>query len=118
MTDLTVRETAARAIYETEPLPGLRTWDALVAESDEWPDGLARVETKRRHEQADAALAAVAAHDGLAEVLRRHRPIAAGDNVHESWVECSGCDETAADIERFIAAHLVDVVRAWIKGQG
>lgn len=108
-----MRETAARAIYETEPLPGVPTWDMLASESDEWPLSLARVETKRRHSQADAVLAAVADHDGLAEVLRGHQERETTMKGRRPILLCECGHELHFSAEAE-AAHLADVVRAWM----
>jgi microsomal dipeptidase-like Zn-dependent dipeptidase len=99
MSDLSVRETAARAAQKI--LPGA--------------PGIAR-------NVSDAVLAAVADHDGLAGVLRGHRIVLRlylGGYRREftcacaaSWIADGWSQETQPDL----AAHLADVVRAWLKG--
>jgi hypothetical protein len=104
MSEPSVRETAARAY--TEHLIGWAMAD------NEWEAARSSTEVAAM----GAALAAVAAHDGLADVLGRHQPMRAGDDAGRRWVECSGCDETTTDLDRF-TAHLADVVRAWLRGE-
>jgi len=70
---------------------------------------------------AAAVLAAVAADDGLVEVLR--------GVLSEHVIECTGCGEVSCracrdqgwmswqDYHRHLATHLAAVVRAWLTGQ-
>lgn len=96
MSELSVREMAAWAVRETVRLNERATW----------------------LDTADAVLAAVAAHDGLAEVLREHgrdHTAVVGDDL---W--CATCDRIighADHREDHHAAHLADVVRAWLRGE-
>jgi hypothetical protein len=79
--ELSVRETAARALGERFAVP------------IEWAD-------------VDAVLAAVADHDGLAVVLAQHRECVCG---------CGTCDRCPPMEAHTYAAHLADVVRAWLR---
>jgi histidine triad (HIT) family protein len=59
----------------------------------------------------DAALAAVADHDGLAPLLRAH--------TYHEWAQdcrCRIAGDDAMDGDDW-AAHLADVVRAWLRGE-
>lgn len=93
-TDMSVRETVARALFDTT------TYNRWAAHDQE---------TVGR--AADAVLAAVAAHDGLAPLLRAH--------TYHNWVQdcrCRIAGDDAMDGDDW-AAHLADVVRAWLRGE-
>lgn len=63
-----------------------------------------------RGKVTDAVLAAVAAHDGLAPLLRAH--------TYHEWAQdcrCRIAGDDAMDGDDW-AAHLADVVRAWLRG--
>lgn len=97
MTDLSPRETAARALH------GLRCEHDLAGqecthEPTAWYTG--------EMLEADAVLAAVAAHDGLAEVLRAHQERVTTVRDRRPVLLCE-CGQAEAD-------HLADVVRAWM----
>jgi histidine triad (HIT) family protein len=72
----------------------------------------------------DAALAAVADHDGLAEVLRKHVHSFDESDWHIDYgCRCgerysrSGLDWGQEPCHDEHAAHLADVVRAWLRGE-
>lgn len=125
MTDLSPRETAARALhpraFDPNAWPPIHFGQSL----DE-----ARAEAKTEAlEDAARVLAAVAALDGLAEVLRAHTAWSTtGPHENDTWcVTCYDCCATLAtygpedlhhreesDFDDLFADHLADVVRAWM----
>lgn len=117
MTDLSLRETAARALWEHDhwhPAPAFSTGDPYVDDS--------------YYCRGEDVLAAVAAHDGLAEVLSEHGGVQ-WDEDDGVWSWRCSCDAVLFGSEgapafltvpgvKFLtlahAAHLADVVRAWL----
>lgn len=97
----------------------LAAHDAEVAEgarADSWPEGLARMASavaavtpctcSAQRQRADAALAALAEADGLAEVIRAEMAKGSYQMLpNELPYESS-------------ARGVADVVRAWVRGQG
>lgn len=117
MTDLSPRETAARALWIAEQesdrnrAAAARYWDQA-----DLSDAVIPRPTYRH--QAASALAAVAAHDGLADALRGHSPVL---STHPTThiVCCDDCEWVAPDANSLwpeFADHLADVVRAWMTG--
>lgn len=98
MSELSVRETAAWAVREAIRLNERATW----------------------LDTADAALAAAADHDGLAGVLAGAlmQPTRAPLNQHDPETgDCVSCPWPVHALPApDIAAHLADVVRAWLRG--
>lgn len=121
MSEPSVRETAARALAESGAIGcGCCAW-ADDADLD--------AENPRAMTLAKTALAAVADHDGLADMLRGHAtrqervvyngPDPCGDNP---WRITCLCGEAwtgiwLAPLVRSWVAHLADVVRAWLRDQ-
>lgn len=104
-TSLTLREVAARALcaLDGERDPDYRGTHGIP----EWEHWI---------ESAETALAAVAADDGLMEVLLAHDAVTESDCIRScrcGWTTYPGHWPT----RREFAAHLADVVRAWITGQ-
>lgn len=107
MSELSVRETAARAL-------------AQLGLDEDWPtnEALGGNPTGTRDDEfrasmlddADAVLAAVADHDGLADVLMAHRLVIDSDGAESCYAE----DWNETDGARY-ETHLADVVRAWLR---
>lgn len=113
MSELSVRETAARALAQLGPDEDWPTNEALGGN----PTGTRDDEYRAAMlDDADRVLAAVAAHDGLADALRAVLTADGVDDVggiHHWRCEhpkvygpCTCFDE--------LLAHLADVVRAWM----
>lgn len=103
MSELSVRETAARAagavLWNVSNYPE-RTQAAMLGQ-DTGP---------LRDKVTDAVLAAVADHDGLADVLMAHRLVIDSDGAESCYAE----DWNETDGARY-ETHLADVVRAWLR---
>lgn len=111
MSELSVRETAARALWIAEQetdrnrAAAARYWD-----QDDLCDAVIPRPIYRH--QADAVLAAVADHDGLAGVLR--------GAIDWDFIEvfAGEPDEPSPHpTPDALIAHLADVVRAWLRDQ-
>ena len=123
MSEPSVRETAARAAFEMNP-PRHRhdgsdaTWHEATVSP--WAGHWVReVEMARR--QGDAVLAAVADHDGLADVLRGHRVrlVSCGGKIAGAACSCDWQTDhgwSPEGAQRRADAHLADVIRAWLRG--
>lgn len=114
MSELSVRETAARAIWEHDhrrPTPAFPTGDPYVDDP--------------YYCRGEDVLAAVADHDGLAGVLAAHVQHEE-QAIVDGHVWCASCDTQIGDwtrergieaLDAMWTAHLVDVVRAWLRGE-
>lgn len=105
MSELSVRETAARALAQLGPDEDWPTNEALGGNPTGTRDDEFRASML---DDADAVLAAVADHDGLADVLQGHRSCPCGCD------RCQCGSSIGAESTPF-AAHLADVVRAWLR---
>lgn len=102
--DLTPRETVARAIRSVAVGPLGPNASAIVSQG-----GSVYLTPREAQDMADAALTALADRPGLVEVLRGH--MLTGRSAGGFLAVCA-CD-TAVDDH---AAHLADVIRAWLRG--
>lgn len=108
---MSVRETAARALFAWNT--GRTPYFVITSEFGREVDA-----DDPYQPITDAVLAAVADHDGLADVLVKHgryHTAVVGDDL---W--CATCDRIighADHREDHHAAHLADVVRAWLRGE-
>lgn len=104
MSGLSVRETAARALFAWNT--GRTPYFVITSEFGREVDA-----DDPYQPITDAVLAAVAAHDGLAPLLRAH--------TYHEWAQdcrCRIAGDDAMDGDDW-AAHLADVVRAWLRGE-
>lgn len=108
MSELSVRETAARAA-------GAVLWNVSNYPERAQAAMLGQDTGPLRDKVADAVLAAVADHDGLADVLRTHHHNYDSDCGRDFGCSCGAIDDyDESDTDH--AAHLADVVRAWLRG--
>lgn len=105
---MSVRETAARALFAWNT--GRTPYFVITSEFGREVDA-----DDPYQPITDAVLAAVADHDGLADVLRTHHHDYDSDCGRDFGCSCGAIDDyDESDTDH--AAHLADVVRAWLRG--
>lgn len=111
MTDLTPRETVARAIRSVAVGPFGPNALAIVNQG-----GSTRLTPREAQDMADAALTALADHPGLAEVLRGHIPCTWTGVTTPDGLPIMTCGRGLPAGPDRLSAHLADVIRAWLRG--
>lgn len=106
---MSVRETAARALFAWNT--GRTPYFVITSEFGREVDA-----DDPYQPITDAVLAAVADHDGLADVLRGHQERVTTMKGRRPILLCECGHELHFSAEAE-AAHLADVVRAWLRGE-